>query len=153
MLKRLPPLSVPPFWIRSVPEPESPTNVNSAAAPAFPTTAIFGRLLFAIWMSSWESGTPTVQLAELNQSLDTAPVQSLACPGEAESATSPAIAVVPRRRARPALARSDFVSKSNDRSDLDNIAMAKAAFRSYAVGLLNPPDNVPHFGSGLTEWN
>jgi hypothetical protein len=71
------------------------------------------------------SGTPADQLPAVNQSDDTAPVQVLwALAGDAASTvTTPTIADVPKKAARPAGAG---YSRSDDRCGLDNLFISNS---------------------------
>ncbi|MCS3930540.1 hypothetical protein M2175_005571 [Bradyrhizobium elkanii] len=92
-------LKLPPLWIVSVPVPEMPTKTVFACAPAAPTTVALGATV-SIFTSTALVGTPADQLPAVNQSVEVAPVQSVARDGVDVARTSPSatMELVPSRR-------------------------------------------------------
>ena len=84
-------VNVPPFWIVSIPVPFWPTDRFRAVAPGIATTVEFG-VTVSMFALVATVGTPAFQLPAVNQSEETAPVQSVWACVETVDATKSAIA-------------------------------------------------------------
>ena len=69
-------VNVPPFWIVSTPVPVWPTDRFRAVAPGIATSVEFGVTVSTFALVA-TVGTPAFQLPAVNQSEETAPVQSV----------------------------------------------------------------------------
>jgi hypothetical protein len=85
--------SVPPFWMVRLPTPIWPTTRRCATAPAVAITVAFGNVTLIFASLPPSTGTPAVQLAAVNQSGETVPVQLVwACVETADTAKSALVA-------------------------------------------------------------